>query len=845
MRAVTYLDEVIAVFEVSAIKPLTELELKLVHDLCDIAAVTIHRIKSQLRVEELLRISQLLTDELQTQSEELLLQQDELRASNEKLEEQTRALQSSEELLQRQQAELERSNEELLRKTRQLEEQIRETEEINRQIELAKDVLEKQALELNFASKYKSEFMAKMSHELRTPLNSMLILSQLLKENKEGNLNSKQVEYAETILSSGTDLLQLIDDILDLAKVESGHMELHRQLVRVKDIADSLNKSFGPVAEKKTLEFNVVVHGKTPEMIYTDSLRLLQILKNLLSNAFKFTKEGSVCLSIAPLRSDSSQLSFAVIDTGIGIPTHKQQMIFEAFQQADGTTSRQYGGTGLGLSISRQLAGLLGGSIMIESEPGRGSKFTLVVPHEAPAADCGEHGAHGDAPPGESELAEIAASEVAASRELPVVSHRAQRPVSLLQPLPKPREQPVTIEDDRENLDTGARSLLIIEHDADFARALASAARRRGFKVLAALQGDTGLLLAEQYKPDAILLDTEMPVVDGWSILVQLKNAASTRHIPVHVMTASDDAQQALSMGAIAAVQKPCGSDRLEEVFNQIEAFLNKGPGQLLIVGSDEEQRYDLVEWIGHRDVNIVCAAEELDAWRELQRQPFDCVVIQLGTRNLTEFGLLDLIRADNSFLRLPIIVYAPRKWYREEQVKLKKYTESIIVKDVRTPERLLEETTLFLHTAEADLPEDKRNILHRLHNKQEVFYGKKVLLVDDDIRNVFALSNLLEGYDMQISFAETGSQALMRLRDEPDFDLVLMDIMMPEMDGYEAMRRIRSQPEFEHLPIIALTAKAMRDDREKCLEAGASDYITKPIHTEQLLSLIRVWLCQ
>ncbi|MBE1446221.1 response regulator [Paenibacillus sp. OAS669] len=827
--AVSY-DEVVAVFEVASLQPFSLLELQLLDRLSEIVAITVQRIRGQLRVEELLRISQSLTDELQSQSEELLTQQEELQASNEKLEEQTKALQASEELLQRQQEELERSNADLLRKTKQLEEQILESEEMNRQIEHANDALEKQAIELAYASKYKSEFLANMSHELRTPLNSLLILSQLLKENKEGNLNRKQVEYAETIYTSGSDLLKLIDDVLDLAKVESGKMELHTETVVIKDVTDALYKAFAPMARKKKLSFDIQIDEGTPQDIVTDSLRLQQVLKNLLSNAFKFTFKGGVSIHIHSLTGDSPMIGFTIADTGIGIPADKQRMIFEAFRQADGTTSRHYGGTGLGLSISRQIAGLLGGCIELESVEGEGSRFTLYVPQNH-----------------ESLLSE-GYTQAAAARDVEPFLAEPVPPMALLRPMEScamPSEETQQFPDDRGSIEEGDRVLLIVEDDIHFAKICMDTARERGFKTIVALQGDTGLELAKAYKPDAILLDIQLPVIDGWSILVHLKNDAATRHIPVHIVSVVDEIQQGLSMGAIAYLQKPSSKESLEQAFTQIEAFLDNGLRRLLLVGKDEDHRSTITELIGHDDVQIVSASGGAEAWEELKKQSFDCMVIDMGPTDLAEFELLDRIKSEEGLRRLPIVIYTQHRWDSKERLRLKKYAESIIIKDVKSPERLLDETAMFLHRVEARLPEAKRRILQKLHSKEAVFAGKKVLLVDDDIRNVFALSNLLEGYDMQVSFAETGKQALERLSESPDIDLVLMDIMMPEMDGYEAMGAIRSQPQFEQLPIIALTAKAMKDDREKCVQAGASDYITKPVHTEQLLSLIRVWLCK
>ncbi|GLI09734.1 hypothetical protein YDYSG_57660 [Paenibacillus tyrfis] len=827
VQPVEYDDEVIAVFELVSLKTFSELEQKLIEQTSENLGVTLNALMGRLRIEELLRIHQALTDELQTQSEELLSQQDELKASNEKLEEQTRALRASEEQLQRQQEELEQSNDALVRKTAELEEQVRETEEINRQIELAKEKLEKQTLELALASRYKSEFLANMSHELRTPLNSLLILSQLLKENKERNLTGKQVEYAETIYSSGCDLLKLIDDVLDLAKVESGRMELHEETVCLLETAESMRKAFRPIARSKGLSFEVDFGGETPGQIQTDSGRLKQILKNLLSNAFKFTHSGSVRLAIRQLAEPRPMVAFEVEDTGIGISPDKQQLIFEAFQQADGTTSRKYGGTGLGLSISRQLASLLGGTIELESEEGRGSRFTLYLPHDARLA---------------SGAAEAASAAMPPSAEAPD-RWPLPSPLSLAQAAESGAMPVTAFADDRDSIAEGDRVLLIIEDDAHFAAILLDMARSRGFKAVVALQGDKGLQLAKTLQPDAILLDIQLPVMDGWSVLVQLKNDASTRHIPVHVISVVDEVHQGLSMGAIAWLRKPSGKEHLEQAFTHILSFLNRDLRNLLIVEPDEEQRESLVNLIAHDDVRITAVAGGEEALEVLAAQPFDCMVLDYGMTEPSVYELLDRIKADEGLRRLPIVIYTGKTLDKKEQLRLKKYAESIIIKDVKSPERLLDETSLFLHRVEENLPEEKQQVLQKLHSIETVFKGKKVLLVDDDIRNVFALSNLLEGLGMQVAFAETGRQALDSLEREPDFDLVLMDIMMPEMDGYEAMRVIRGDERFDRLPIIALTAKAMKDDREKCIQAGASDYITKPVHTEQLLSLMRVWL--
>lgn len=836
VQPVCYDGRVLAVFELDALKAFGELELAFVEKSAEAFGTALNTLQGRLRIEELLRIHQALTDELQSQSEELMSQQEELRASNEKLEEHTKALQLSEELLQRQQEELEQSNDALMRKTAELEEQVRETEEINRQVEIAKEALEKQALELAMASKYKSEFLANMSHELRTPLNSLLILSQLLKENKDGRLSAKQVEYAETIHSSGRDLLKLIDDVLDLAKVESGKMELRKERVTVTEIMEAIEKTFLPMARSKQLEFRVGVEGDVPSVLYTDPVRVQQILKNLLSNAFKFTDRGEVALNVRYIAGPEAAVAIDVQDTGIGIPKDKQDMIFEAFRQADGTTNRKYGGTGLGLSISRELAGLLGGTIELSSEEGRGSCFTLVLPLQAADRSASGQAASRTDRPRTGGVFE--ADVLLGGIESAVAGTSAAAEPPGLEKLPQ------QLQDDRERIAEGDKVLLIVEDDVHFAQILMDMARSRGFKALLALQGDTGLQLARERRPDAIILDIQLPVMDGWSVLVQLKSDAATRHIPVHVISVADEIHQGLSMGAIAWLRKPSNKESLEQAFAHIQTFLDRDLRELLIVQEDEEQRGSLSRLIAHDDIRVTAVGSGEAAIEALSAKAYDCMVLDYGLTAPTVYELLDRIKSNEAWRRLPIIIYTGKELDKKDQMRLKKYAESIIVKDVKSPERLLDETSLFLHRIAERLPEEKKRVLQRLYSKEEVFAGKKVLLVDDDIRNVFALSNLLEGLEMEVSFAENGRQAIEALQREPDFDLVLMDIMMPEMDGYEAMRAIRDMPEFASLPIIALTAKAMKDDREKCIQAGASDYIAKPVHTDQLLSLIRVWLC-
>lgn len=824
-------DELLGVIEFASFEPFTGLHNELLKQLSSNLGVIINNISRRLVVEELLRESQSLTEELQCQSEELMTQQEELRRSNENLEEQTDALRRSEDLLQRQQEELEHYNTELVSKTRALEDQVKEIEARKDEIEEARGQLEKQALQLSITSKYKSEFLANMSHELRTPLNSLLILSQLLTENKEGNLSEKQIEFAHTIYMSGADLLKMIDEILDLSKVDAGKMELSHEEVMMSDLKSFVKKNFGPLAVKKNLSLRISFDEPLPDSIVTDSHRLKQILRNLLSNAFKFTTEGFIEFSVSRpdnlpqhLSSDTEYIAIAVKDSGIGIPADKTDLVFEAFQQVDGTTSRKYGGTGLGLSISRELARLMGGAIVLESREGQGSVFTLYLPVQ------GEYSIP------QSRLEAAVAHEVVELQG--IVNNVNDKPKEVSLELTH-----ATIEDDRDELNSGDKVLLIIEDDPSFAKILLNMSRGRGFKALVALQGDTGLQMAKTYLPDAIILDIQLPVMDGWSILRELKGSSQTRHIPVHVISVNDEMKQGLMMGAMAYLTKPASREALDRAFSALENYTASTLKHLLIVEDDENQRRSITELIGHDDVEITAVSTGKEALTELRKRRYDCMVLDLMLEDMNGFELLDQIRDDDELRDLPIIIYTGKDLDSKEETKLRKYAESIIIKDVRSPERLLDETTLFLHRIEANLPEDKRKILQKLHNKEELFEGKKILLVDDDIRNVFALSSVLEGYNMEVTFAENGREALDILVKQEDFDLVLMDMMMPEMDGYEATRRIRQMPQYSKLPIIALTAKAMKEDRTKCIEAGVSDYMKKPIGNDQLLSLMRVWL--
>ncbi|GGD93324.1 response regulator [Paenibacillus nasutitermitis] len=849
---VSYQGQLLAVIELASLNAFDERQRKLIRELAENCGIVLNNLFGRIRVQELLHESQTMSEELQVQSEELMSQQEELRRSNENLEEQTQALKKSEEQLQIQQEQLEHNNDQLTQKTHQLEQQMRQTEMKNQQIEKTKTALEKQTVQLALSSKYKSEFLANMSHELRTPLNSLLILSQMLKDNKEGNLTGKQVDFATTIHSSGGDLLKLIDEILDLSKIGAGKMNIVTEKVPLKELTDMVRTNFTPVSQQKGIALEMNIEPGTPESMYTDSHRVKQILKNLFSNAFKFTQEGQISMIIRTAHPEESDfaagkgatLALEVRDTGIGIPLEQQQMVFEAFQQVDGTTSRTYGGTGLGLAISRDLAKLLGGDITLHSEEGQGSTFTLYLP-EFHVAEVGEnkketgeeswHAEHTNSRTGEQHTDFPSTAQTA--------SAFASGEAALAAATTAGTAANQTVEDDREDIASSDRVVLIVEDDIHFARVLLDMARSRGFKGIVALQGDIGLACAKTYKPDAILLDIMLPVMDGWSVLHHLKHDADTRHIPVHVISVMDDIQQGLSMGAIAYLTKPATKERLDSLFQQIESFLERDLKHLLVVEDDAAQRVSIMELIGHDDVVIRAVSTGREALEELGAQHYDCMVLDLGLPDINGFDLLDNIRKDDKLREMPIIIYTGRELDKKEEMKLKKYAETIIIKDVKSPERLLDETTLFLHRVVADLPEEKRSVLRKLHSVETIFDGKPILIVDDDIRNVFALSSALESFNMDIHFAENGREALEMLEKQPGIKLILMDMMMPEMDGYETMRHIRLMPEYEQLPIIAITAKAMKEDRDKCIEAGASDYIAKPVNIDQLLSLMRVWL--
>ncbi|HEX2645334.1 MAG TPA: response regulator, partial [Thermoanaerobaculia bacterium] len=783
-----------AVVELASIRPFTETHLAFLEQLTQSIGVVLNTIEATMRTENLLKQSQQLTLELQTR-----------------------------------QSELQQTNEELASKAKQLAEQNVEVERKNKEVEQARRALEEKAAELALTSKYKSEFLANMSHELRTPLNSILILGQELAGNTAGNLSSKQVEFARNIHSAGTDLLTLINDILDLSKIESGTVTVEAEEITFNSLRDSVERTFHHIAESKSLPFYVEVTPSLPRTFTTDPKRLQQILKNLLSNAFKFTMQGHVSMTVRDVVSGWSPdhpvlgrtqtvIAFSVTDTGIGIAPEKQKLIFEAFQQADAGTSRKYGGTGLGLAISRELATLLGGEIRLVSTPGQGSTFTLYLPltYTGPARA-------------------VTAPATAMGPAMAI-------PQSALPVLAVAKGEEV-VPDDREEIAEGDAVLLIVEDDPHYARILLGLARAKGFKGIVANRGQVALALAREFLPTAITLDVFLPDMLGWTVLNNLKLDPTTRHIPVQILSVEEERQHGLSHGAFSYLVKPATTEDLEIAFDRIKTYVTPHTKRLLVVEDNDIERQSIVTLLDHDDIEITAVATGAEAMEALLDREFDCCVVDLRLPDMTGFELLEKVQAEPSLREVPIVVYTGKELSGEEEIRLKMVAKSVVLKDVQSPERLLDETALFLHRVTTDLPEDKRHLLDRLHGSTEVLRNKQVLVVDDDVRNIFALTTVLENQEMEVLSATNGRQAIEIIQNTPNLSVVLMDIMMPEMDGYQTMREIRRDSQFRTLPILALTAKAMKGDREKCLEAGASDYIAKPVNTDQLLSLLRVWL--
>ncbi|MDH1792315.1 response regulator [Stenotrophomonas sp. GD03819] len=753
-----------------------------------------------------------LLEESQRQGEELQAQQEELRVANEELEEQSRSLLQSQSHLEEQQAELEQSNV-------QLEERTHELEAQKQALLVAQSQLVRNSNELAATSRYKSEFLANMSHELRTPLNSSLILAKLLADNKDGTLTEEQVKYARAILSSNNDLLSLINDILDLSRIEAGHVELADEVVVTDSVLQRLRETFEPMARQKGLALQIEADALAPSQLVVDSQRLQQILKNLLANAVKFTEHGKVSLHVRA--GGQGRIRFEVCDSGIGIAREQLQVIFEAFRQADGSTRRRYGGTGLGLSISRDLAERMGGSIQVDSEPGRGSCFILELPLQgAPASNATDISA-----------APVAAPATATVPAMPVPAAAAVAPTTTVP----------SVADDRGRRQRAGRLILAVEDDATFAEALVALAHDLDFDCVVAGTAEEALTLASELRPNGILLDIGLPDVSGLSVLERLKRNPDTRHIPVHVVSAMDRSQVARELGAIGFAIKPTTRERLVSAIEQLEQTSQRDVRRLLIVEDDSELRHNLELLLGRDQLQIVAVGTLAGALEQLSTVTFDCMVMDLSLPDGSGYDLLEHMAGNDDVGFPPVIVYTGRALNREEEQRLRRYSKSIIIKGARSPERLLDEVTLFLHSVEASLPTDQQRLLREARRRDTVLDGRTVLLAEDDVRNIFALSSVLEPLGVTLEIARNGQEAVDRLA-ERDVDLVLMDIMMPEKDGLAAMREIRAQRHLQDLPIIALTAKAMPDDRERCLQAGANDYIAKPIDVDKLVSLCRVW---
>ncbi len=800
------------VVELGFLKEPSELELEYLRQVMPAVGINVETARSREALAGALARSQALAEELQTQQEEL-------RQMNQVLEEQTQKLERSQQRLEIQQRELEETN-------LHLERRKQDIEETNKALETSRMEAEESARRLAAASKYKSEFLANMSHELRTPLNSMLLLALLLAENKEGNLTPEQVKSAQIIHGSGEDLLSLINQILDLSRVEAGRVDIEARPVGIVELAESVRKGFEHVAREKDLLLDVTVSEGSPARIETDRLRLEQILRNLVSNAVKFTEKGSVQVRFGRPADGRTglfgedALEISVIDTGIGIPVDKREIIFEAFRQAEGGTARKYGGTGLGLAISRKLARLLGGEIEVESEEGAGSTFTVTLPSRSARKEA---------------------------EKLPLLPARPYTSDDGRSPAPAALIAPAVpaLSDDRDTMNGGDSAILIIEDDPGFAGALANLCRERGYKRLVSATGEEGLDLAARFAPKGILLDIRLPGMDGWSVLEHLKDNPDLRHIPVHIISVmEEESEDASRRGAVGFLLKPASREDLDAVFHKLEALFNRDVRRLLVVEDEEATREHIARLLADgMDVEVDEAGNGEEAVAALQTGRYDCMILDLGLPDMNGLEVIRRVQADEGAVLPPVIVYTARELTREEEYEIRGCTESVILKGERSRERLLDEASLFMHRAIEKMPEKQRRVILDLHDPDVMFRGKRVLIVDDDMRNVFALARVLEEKGVQTIKAENGERALEMLETHPDMDLVLMDIMMPVLDGYETMRRIRAREEFRKLPVLALTAKAMQGDRERCIEAGANDYLKKPVDVKRLLSLMRVWM--
>ncbi len=796
------------VIEIGFLHPVTDRDREFMDLIAPAVGASMAAVLYRLRLQHAL-------EETQTLNEELQVQQEELRTANEELEEQSRALEESQSALENQQSELRATND-------QLAEQALNLDMKNAALTNAQEQLRQRALELERASRYKSEFLANMSHELRTPLNSSLILAKLLADNANGNLNEEQVRFAQTIYSAGNDLLHLINDILDISKVEAGKLELVPEEVPLRRMVEGMARTFEPLARQKALDFSVTVDPNVPMAITTDRQRVEQILKNLLSNAVKFTDKGAVSMTVSV--TPDGWVQFGVRDSGIGIAPEQQDKIFDAFHQADGTTSRRFGGTGLGLSISRDLTNLLGGSLSVASTPGEGSLFTLSLPR---------NGAVAATPP----AAPTMPAALPARQAAPAPDAAAPAPA------PLDVDPPAVFPDDRDAPADGTRTVLVIEDEPEFARILFDLAHEMDYRCLVALSAGEGLALAASQKPDAVLLDIRLPDSSGLSVLQQLKDNPATRHIPVHIVSSMDNGGEALHLGAIGYALKPTSREQLEEVFRKLQEKSSQKIKRVLLVEDDERQRESVVQLITDADVEIRAVGTGGEALELLHAEIFDCMIIDLKLPDMQGGELLERMSQEELCSFPPVIVYTGRNLTRDEEAELLKYSRSIIIKGARSPERLLDEVTLFLHKVESELSSERQTMLKAVRGRDRVFEGRTILLVDDDVRNVFALTSALEARGARVEVGRNGFEAIAKLDEVPNVDLVLMDVMMPGMDGLEAMRRIRADGRFDRLPMIAITAKAMKDDQEQCLAAGANDYLAKPIDLSRLYSLLRVWM--
>ncbi|MEO5564377.1 MAG: response regulator, partial [Chitinophagaceae bacterium] len=716
----------------------------------------------------------------------------------------------------------------LMETNQELEERSRLLEEKNHLIVVRNLDIQKKAEELTQNAKYKSEFLANMSHELRTPLNSILLLSRLLSENKEENLKDEQVEYAKVIQSSGNGLLQLIDEILDLSKIESGKMQLDYEHISVADIASGMNSLFAPMAKEKNVEFTIEIDPSLPGQIETDRMRLEQIVKNLISNSLKFTNKGFIKLTVAPNPFGNGMIDFSVKDSGIGIPSEKQELIFEAFQQADGSTRRKYGGTGLGLSISRQLSRLLGGDIALVSEPGQGSEFVVSIPPDKKFISEKGNKEQGNIIPEEKDV-EIVNQEIVETPERSYTS-------SII---------PEDVPDDRQLIKKGDRVILIIEDDTIFARTLLEFTRKKGYKGIVVVRGDQGIEMAKQYKPIGILLDIQLPIKSGWEVMDAIKKDPLTRHIPVHIVSSFEMKKESLTKGAVDFVYKPVAFEKMDEVFAKIESVVKGESKKVMIVEDNPKHAKALAYFLSMNNINSVISSDIKDSVNSLGKNEVDCVILDMGIPDMKAYETLDVVKKNAGLENTPVLIFTGKSLSRNEEVKIRQYADSIVMKTAHSYQRILDEVSLFLHLVEENnKPARKSPGLSRgAGTLSEVLNNKKVLVADDDVRNIFSLTKTLEKHRMQVISAIDGKEALQALENNPDTHIVLMDIMMPEMDGFEAITKIRQNPKWRNLPIIAVTAKAMSGDREKCIKAGASDYISKPVDMDQLISLLRIWL--